>query len=109
MAKFKGKVVFAECVENPEGSGNWKDTLIPRVYRGDVLNSTLRWREAQEINNDAYVTQRISIISDRYAINNIPSIKYVEFLGALWCVTSVEIQRPRIILTLGGVYNGEQN
>lgn len=109
MAKYYGKIGFASCEETPTGSGIWVDDITTRQYRGDILNTSYRWQQGQEINSNATVSQRISIISDSYVLNNIPSIKYIEFLGALWCVASIEIQRPRIILTLGGIYNGEQN
>lgn len=108
MAKYYGNIGFAISGESPANSGIWVDEVVDKPYHGDVLNRTLRWQSAQDINDNATFSQRISIICDSFAINNIPSIKYVEFLGARWSVTSVEIQRPRIILTLGGLYNGEQ-
>lgn len=107
MAKYSGNIGFAQCVETPEGSGIWKDLVQPKHYRGDVLNATLRYQNNNEINDDVRITNRISIVADPFAILHSHEIVYAEYMGTRWRVSSIEIARPRIILTIGGVYNGE--
>jgi hypothetical protein len=33
-------------------------------------------------------------------------MRYVEWMNARWKITSIDVKRPRVILTIGGVYNG---
>ena len=79
-----------------------------RTYYGDIQKLTTRWQTADKLNDDLNVSHRISILADPYAIQNFPYIKYVEWMGVRWTVQTVEMARPRLILSIGGVYNGEQ-
>lgn len=106
MAKFYGKVGYGETIETPPNSGVWKDVITERPYYGDVLNNIRRFQENQKINDDLTLSNGISIIADPYALNHFFAIRYVEWAGALWTVNTVEVERPRLILRLGGVYNG---
>lgn len=106
MARFYGQVGYGEPVENPSGSGNWKDEITEVPYYGDVVRNTRQLQEADKVNKDIVVSNSISIIADQYAINHFAKIKYVRWVGVLWTVTNVEVQSPRLILSLGSVYNG---
>lgn len=66
-----------------------------------------RNEQGQSINDNITLNNSISIIADAYAYENFFAIQYVKVMGTAWKVTSVEVQRPRLILTLGGVWNGE--
>lgn len=107
MSKWCGKVGYATCSENPPGSGIWVDTVVERNYYGDLILRKSRWESSGQVNDNLSMTNEISIVADPYAYSNFSSIKYVEIMGTNWKVNSVEIQRPRLILTVGGVYNGE--
>lgn len=106
--KFFGQIGFAKTVEEPEGSGIWIDKVFERDYYGDVNRIVRRWEANQQINDDINLSNEISIVSDPFVTQNIPWIKYVKWNGAAWKVSSVEVQFPRLILSVGGVYNGEQ-
>lgn len=106
--KFYGQVGFAKTVEEPVGSGVWVDKVFERNYYGDVNRITRRWDQNQQRNDDINVSNEISIVSDPFITQNIPWIKYVKWNCAAWKVFSVEVQFPRLILSIGGVYNGEQ-
>lgn len=106
MAKFYGQIGFVQTVENPPESGIWEQQVTERNYYGDVNKAVRRWESAQKVNDDINVSNEISILSDPYVTQNIPWIKYVLWNGAKWKVSSVEVQYPRLILSLGGVYNG---
>lgn len=109
MAKYYGKVGFAIAKEEPVGSGNWYDDITERLYFGDLIRNQSSWRgNSYGPNDDLQVNHRISLIGDQFAYENCANIKYVEWMGALWKVTSVEVEHPRLILTFGGVWNGEQ-
>lgn len=105
MAKFYGEVGYAISTETSPGV--WTDSVIERRYRGDVLQNYRKHSEGESINDNIDVSNRLSIISDPFAMQHFHTIKYVKWMGAVWKVPTVEVQYPRLILTIGGVYNGE--
>lgn len=105
MAKWYGTVGYIETKETTPGV--WKPEVTERKYFGDVLRNSSRWTASTDsTNDDLNINNQISIVADPFAYRNFHMIKYVEFMGAKWKVTSVDVQRPRLILTIGGVYNG---
>jgi hypothetical protein len=104
MAKFYGKVGYGEAVESAPGV--WKDTIVEFPYFGDVVRNTRKLSEGENLNNDISVNNSISIVADAYANEHFFAIRYIEWAGALWIVSDVEVQSPRLLLRLGGVYNG---
>lgn len=106
MAKWYGKVGYV--VFDKTEPGVYKPVPTERNYDGDLIRNTSKWTPAGKVNDDISLSNQISIVADPFAYQNYLNIRYVEFMGAFWKVTSVEVQRPRLILTVGGVYNGEQ-
>lgn len=106
MSKYCGIVGYVET-EN-DGYGVYKEVVTERRYFGDVTRNTSRWQSGVGLNDDMLINNVISIIADPYAYEHFAHIRYVEWKGTLWKVSSIEEQRPRLILTLGGVYNGEE-
>lgn len=106
MARWFGKVGYSETVETTPGVWTTEDTV--REYYGDILRNTTRWsRNPDSTNDNLTVTTQISIVADAFANEKFHAIKWIEFMGVKWCVDSVDpTQPPRLILTLGGVYNG---
>lgn len=107
MGKFFGKIGYSETIETAPGV--WESHIIERMYYGDVTRNTRRLENSQGINDDINISNLISIVADAYAYQNFFAIKYVEWMGSRWKITNVEVQRPRLILTIGGVYNGEKD
>lgn len=106
MAKFYDKVGYGVSVESPAGSGIWVDEITEYSYFGDVIRNTRKLDNGESLNNDITVNNSISIVADQYAIEHFFLIKYVRWAGVLWTVTNVEVRSPRLILSLGSVYNG---
>jgi len=104
MAKFHGKIGYSQSVETAPGV--WQDQIGERSYSGDVLRETKQWTNSAQVNDNLVISNRISIIADDFANSNFSGMKYVVWAGVYWKVSSIEPQRPRIILSLGGVYNG---
>jgi hypothetical protein len=104
MAKFFGKIGYGYSAERQNGV--WKDTIVEKQYYGDVVKNSRRLVTGGEVNSDLALDNSISIIADTYGLDNIFAIRYVEWAGALWTVSNVEVQSPRLILRLGGVYHG---
>ena len=107
MAKWYGSVGFAERVEIEPGI--WDSVITEKLYYGDVISNRWRRQSSGEINDDINISNSISVLIDPYAYEKFSSIVYVEFMGAKWKVTDIEVQHPRLILTIGGLWNGEKN
>jgi hypothetical protein len=104
MARFHGRVGYGYSVETEPGV--WVDNIVEHSYFGDVIRNTRTLREGENLNPDLSVQNSISIVADAYANDHFFAIRYVEWAGALWTVSSVEVQSPRLLLSLGEVYNG---
>lgn len=104
MAKFYGVIGYGHAIETAPGVV--KDVITEYQYAGDVVRNTRQLQNGDKVNDDISVTNSISIVADAYASENFFAIRYVEWAGARWLVTNVETRRPRLILHLGGVYNG---
>jgi hypothetical protein len=104
MTRFHGKVGYGETVETSPGVH--VDEIVEHEYFGDVIRNTRRLTEGENLNQDLSVGNSISIVADAYAREHFFAIRYVEWAGALWTIQDVEVQAPRLILSLGEVYNG---
>lgn len=103
MAKFYGPVGYAETVETIPGV--WEEQIKEHYYRGDVIRNTRRLQSSDKVNDDIEISNEISIVADPFAMGNFHAIRYVGFMGAKWKVTSVEVNYPRLVLSIGGVWN----
>ncbi len=104
--KFYGPVGYEITPAEPV-DGVCAPSVVERSYTGDVLKNYFKPRNGVSIIDDIDVDNRISILSDPFAMNHFHEIKYVKWMGAAWKVSSVDVQYPRLILSIGGVYNGE--
>ena len=107
MAKFYGNIGFVTTKETAPGVYRPVETL--RAYKGDLLNNIKRWESTEYVNDDLSLNNQISILADSFAYENFGAMKFVEQYGTRWKITAAEVQRPRIILSVGGVYNGQSN
>lgn len=106
MAKYYGKVGFELTEETYPGV--YEPQITEKSYSGDVISDYKRVENSGDINDNISINSKFSILADKFAISNLMNIRYVEYMGVRWKVTNVEPTLPRIILTAGGVYNGEQ-
>lgn len=104
MAKYYGQIGYGVTAEDPTNPGVWIDSIVEHNYYGDVIRDTRRL-SGSKVNDDINISNQISIVADPYAFSNFHSIRYITFMGAKWKVTDVEVRYPRLILTVGGVYN----
>ncbi len=106
MARFFGEVGYGDSVETPTDSGVWVDVITEFSYQGDVIRNTRKLEDSESVNDNITVGNSISVVADEYAFEHFFKIKYVRWAGVLWTVTTVEVRNPRLILSLGSVYNG---
>ena len=105
MAKWYGVVGYA--VSKETSPGVWTNEIDERHYFGEVVRNNRRLQSTENLNDDVNVSNEISIVADPFATNNFHTIRYVEFMGAKWKVSNVDVRPPRLSLTLGGLYNGK--
>lgn len=104
MAKFHGRIGFAESVESAPGV--WTEEIVEHSYYGDIVQNSRSLRQGETLNPVLALGNTISIVANAYASLHFFAIRYVEWSGVLWTVSNVEVQSPRLILHLGEVYHG---
>jgi hypothetical protein len=107
--RFQGAVGYANDEETAPGV--WTEEITEKNYYGEVLMLARRLEDSAQVpatlNTDVTAQNRISIVADVYAYENFAKMRYVRWSGSPWTVTFVEVQRPRLILSIGGLWNGE--
>lgn len=104
MAKFSGLVGYV--TQSETSPGVWSEVENAVMMKGDVLRQSSNSQNDDKVNSDISLSHRVSLIGDAYSFGNYYNIKWIEIDALKWEITSIEIQRPRIIVSLGGVWNG---
>ncbi len=105
MARFYGEIGYADSVETVPGV--WEDVIEEYSYFGDVLRANRDQNVGDKVNPDIAVAgNSISIVCDEKALNEFHAMRYVKWAGVRWLISEYEVQFPRLILRLGGRYNG---
>lgn len=102
--KWHGMIGFRNTVEQEPGI--WVEQITERHYVGEEIRISRMLQSTDQINDNINISNQISIIADPYANQNMQSILYIDYMGAKWKVTNVTVSRPRLVLTIGGLYNG---
>ena len=103
MAKFYGEIGYVILKE--ENPGVWVEQIIAQNYFGDVIRDVRNLQASEHLNDNVNISNQISIVADSLANNNFHAMRYVQYMGSKWKITSVEVQYPRLLLSLGGLYN----
>ena len=101
--KWSGKIGFVETKETRPGV--WENVTTERTFYGDVIRDIRKNQSSGQVNDDINISNRISIVSNSFVRDNLSFMKYIEFMGTKWKITDVEVQYPRLILTIGGLWN----
>ena len=107
MAKWFGTIGFADTVEIRPGV--WEEQITEAKYYGDVIKNSRILQTGDQVNDSINIANQFSIVADPFAKNHFHKMRYIEYMGAKWKISTVEDQRPRLILTIGGLWNGEQS
>lgn len=104
MAKFYGAIGYTETTETAPGV--WTPSSFEHNHTGDVIRRSQKWEPGTNANDDLTVSNIFSIVADSFICQNLQNMRYIVWMGAKWKITNAELRRPRVILTVGGVYNG---
>lgn len=105
MSKYYGAIGYAERIETSPDV--WVEEITERNYVGDLIRNQRRWEPGEGLNDNTNIENVISIVADPYALDSLSKIRYITFMGAKWKVRSIDVQYPRLNLTIGGVYNDQ--
>lgn len=105
MAKFHGIIGFMKTMESSSQSGVWNEMVTEKTYRGDIMTRSFRPEDSGNLNDNVVTSNKISIVADSFAKDCMGYMKYVVLHGVPWKITGIEPMYPRLILTLGGIYN----
>lgn len=105
MARWYGVVGFTKSVKTAPGV--MQEQIVEHPYSGNVIRQSSRYYDSESVVGDINVSNSISIVADQFAYENFMHIRYVEWMGCRWKVSNVEVEHPRLILTVGGLYEVE--
>lgn len=86
--------------------GVYTENIVEKRYIAEILKNQDSLRNSTEqVNADISLSNRFSIVADPYAKTNFSTIRYLTFMGTQWRVSNVEVAFPRLIISVGGIYN----
>lgn len=106
MARYYGAIGYGHQTEVPPGSGIHKDVISERQCSGDVLTDSVKSGGDDKVNSDINLGNSFSVLLDGYALENIGAMRYIVWYGGRWSIADVKVQHPRLIIRVGGLYNG---
>lgn len=103
--KWYGKIGFITQQETEPGC--WEDIPVEKNYYGDIHRLSRRWQNGADLNDDINISNELEIVADPYILENLINIRYVVYMNVKWKVTNISVNHPRLTLSLGGIYNGQ--
>ena len=104
MARYCGKIGFS--ISKETAPGIYEDDITERTYYGDVVRDLRKENRTDKIVRDVTISNSFSVVADPFAFENFQFIKYLKYMGIAWNVESVEVQYPRLLISVGGRWNG---
>lgn len=89
--------------------GVWEEETVVKNYYGEILRNTRRLDNPGQVNDNININNRISIVADPYARENFHTMRWIKFMGSKWKISEAEVEYPRLILTIGGLYNENED
>lgn len=87
--------------------GVWKMQPEEVTHRAKLLTYNKDYDSGEEVNDDLKLRNRYEIVMKDKKLDY-QDMRYVIVKGTKWKVSALEFLEVRIIITLGGVYNGGQ-
>lgn len=104
--RFAGKIGFVVTKQDETNDELWTTETTEKLVYGDTLRDVRNNDKSSYLNDNFTISNQFSIVADDFTYRNLQYIKYVEYLGVKWRVTSVDaLPRPRLVLSVNGVYN----
>lgn len=108
MSRYYGKIGFIETDETSPGV--WSEEITEKSYSGEWRRVSKSWQSNPNgANDNVSISNELSVIADPYLNGNFHHMKYVTWLGTKWKISKVDMAHPRVNITIGEVYNGEED
>lgn len=104
MARYCGNIGFS--ISKETAPGVYEDDITERTYYGDVVRDLRKENRTDKVVRDVTISNSFSVVADPFAFENFKFIKYLKYMGIAWNVESVEVQYPRLLISVGGIWNG---
>lgn len=105
--KVSGEIGYAKSIETTPGV--YDDQITRKPFSGDLIQDTRKWESDQKVNDNLVLGNRVSILASSFARANLDFMKFVKIGESYWEISNIQIQYPRLFLTLGSVYNGNKS
>jgi hypothetical protein len=103
MSKFWGPIGINRGFQ--ETGPGIIDNVIEEVYvKGEIRNVKASWSQ-QTMNDTLQARHLLSVVTPEDSEIDFNEVVYIVWQGHKWAVTSIQYNRPRVELTLGGLYN----
>lgn len=109
MAKCYVEIGFIKTEEKLDGTahtGIWEENIVPKMYYAEIYKNYRNTTSDNKVNSDVLLNNTFSILADPYANDNYFAMRYIKFNNVKWEITNVEVEYPRLIINVGGIYNG---
>jgi hypothetical protein len=103
MAKWSGLIGYALAEETQPGV--WTEVITEKKYFGDIIKDNRKVINQGEINSSVNISNNISVVSNKFMLENMAFMKYITFMGSKWNISLVDVKPPRLIISIGGLYN----
>jgi len=110
MTKFAGLVGYVTQEETVPGV--WAPVETSIMMRGDIISQSYtngngsRISDTGKVNDDITLNHRVSLLGDAYAFDNYFDLKWIQIGGRKLEISSIELRRPRLTVSIGGLWNG---
>lgn len=104
MARYYGAIGYGHEVEIRPGVID--EVITERQCMGDVIADGVKIGGDEKITPDVNLSNSFSVVLDPYALENIGAMRYIVWHGGRWTVSDIKVQHPRLIIRVGGLYNG---
>jgi len=104
MSRFWGSIGISRGpVETAPGV--FKQNIEEVSVTGEMRQLHLRWPQAG-MREGLSAKHVLSVVTPEDSVIDFTEVVYIVWQSRKWSVTSIQYKRPRVELTLGGLYNG---
>lgn len=104
MARFSG-ILGINRGPVEVSPGIYKPQIEEIVVTGEIRQEQLSWGQAN-LREGLRARHVLSIVTPDDGELGFGEVEYIEWQGKKWDVISVAYKRPRLELSMGGIYNG---
>ena len=104
--KYCGMLGFAETKETAPSV--WEEVITEKKYFGDIKRVIKRYQSGENLNDNISYSNSIEIVADPFFRDNLQNLRYVTWLNSKWRISNIQVNYPRFVIEIGGVYNGPE-